>query len=66
MAVASPSKRAGLAASPSSSDQWARAVGGAGVFVPRLWIGSRAGTVPGRQRVQRCTKMHSDAAAVSE
>uniref|UniRef100_A0A8C3R4V1 Defective in cullin neddylation 1 domain containing 4 n=1 Tax=Cyanoderma ruficeps TaxID=181631 RepID=A0A8C3R4V1_9PASS len=33
--------------------------------VPRLWIGSRARAGPGRQRVQRCTKMHSDAAAVN-
>lgn len=66
LAGASTSKRAELAASPGSPDQWARAVGGARVSVPRLWIGSRAGAGLGRQRVQRCTKMHSDAAAVSE
>ncbi|XP_059700832.1 DCN1-like protein 4 isoform X4 [Haemorhous mexicanus] len=39
--------------------------GRGGLSVPRLWIGSRAGAGPGRQRVQRCTKMHSDAAAVN-
>lgn len=66
VAGASPSKRARLPTSLGSSGQWARAVGGAEGSVPGLWIGSRAGAGPGRQRVQRCTKMHSDAAAVSE
>lgn len=56
VAGASPSKRAGLAASPGSADQWARAVGGAGVSVPRLWIGSRAGAGPAA-----CAALHENA-----